>query len=99
MGGGIDTLIIMFQRLCFVGMATAQYKVTTGYENIIQVSHHRKLFLNIYSQKGTWKLRSLGLLPGSQQGSLSTSNIPALFLKRKLYSSPSGLVFTIAVRL
>ena len=40
MGGGvIVTLIIMFQRVYFVDMATDQYKVITGYENILQISH------------------------------------------------------------
>ena len=44
----MGTLIIMFQRICFAEMAANQYKVTTGYENTPQISHPRKIFLNIY---------------------------------------------------
>lgn len=47
-GWSMGTLIILFQRICFVEMAANQYKVTTGYKIIPQISNPRKIFLNIY---------------------------------------------------
>lgn len=79
----MGTLIIMFQRICFVEMAANQYKVTTGYKIIPQISHPRKIFLNIYGQKRIWKLWSFSFHSDSQQKCLLTSYRPASTWTRK----------------
>lgn len=40
---GTGTLIVL-RRVCLVEMVAGQYKVTTGYGDILQISHQRKLF-------------------------------------------------------